>query len=114
VIPFRVLESLPGVVQAIWPLPMYAIRGANPGNTAFSIDGVARASTVPFRLGPSVIHPFFSRRDAVLSRRPIPSNTAATSRASGRAPPAAPATDRLHVSADVRLFDAGGIVATPF
>ena len=27
---------------------------------------------------------------------------------------ATPPTDRLHVSADVRLFDAGGIVASPF
>ena len=50
--PFRVVESLPGVVQPIWPLPMYAIRGANPGNTGFFIDGVRAPALFHFALGP--------------------------------------------------------------
>src|ERR1019366_1814772 len=57
--PFRVVESLPGVAQTTWPLPFYAIRGANPGNTGFFIDGVRAPALFHFALGPSVIHPFF-------------------------------------------------------
>jgi Carboxypeptidase regulatory-like domain/TonB dependent receptor/TonB-dependent Receptor Plug Domain len=111
--PFRVIESLPGVAQATWPLPFYAIRGANPGNTGFFIDGVRAPALFHFALGPSVIHPFF-----IQEMQFFPGGYPVTY---GRyvsgivtADTAAPATDRLHVSADVRLFDAGGIVAMPF
>ena len=38
--PFRALESLPGVTTVAWPAPIYAIRGSNPGNTGFFLDGV--------------------------------------------------------------------------
>jgi hypothetical protein len=104
---------LPGVVQAIWPLPMYAIRGANPGNTGFFIDGVRAPALFHFALGPSVIHPFFLERDAVLSRRLShgirPLRLGHRRRAHRRA-----RHGSLHVSADVRLFDAGGIAAAPF
>ncbi len=111
--PFRVVESLPGVVQAIWPLPMYAIRGANPGNTGFFIDGVRAPALFHFALGPSVIHPFFlSEMQFFPGGYPIEYGRYVSGIVSART--AAPATDRLHVSADVRLFDAGGIVATPF
>jgi hypothetical protein len=110
---FRVLESLPGVVQAIWPLPMYAIRGANPGNTGFFIDGVRAPALFHFALGPSVIHPFFlDEMQFYPGGYPIEYGRYVSGIVAART--AAPATDRLHVSADVRLFDAGGIVATPF
>ena len=39
--PFRVIESLPGVSQIIWPFSLYAIRGANPGTPASSSTGCA-------------------------------------------------------------------------
>ena len=111
--PFRVLESLPGVIQAIWPLPMYAIRGANPGNTGFFIDGVRAPALFHFALGPSVIHPFFlSEMQFFPGGYPMEYGRYVSGIVAART--AAPATDRLHVSADVRLFDAGGIVATPF
>jgi hypothetical protein len=111
--PFRVLESLPGVVQAIWPLPMYAIRGANPGNTGFFIDGVRAPALFHFALGPSVIHPFFlNEMQFYPGGYPIQYGRYVSGVVT--ASTAAPATDRLHVSADVRLYDAGGIVATPF
>jgi hypothetical protein len=111
--PFRVVESLPGVAQTTWPLPFYAIRGANPGNTGFFIDGVRAPALFHFALGPSVIHPFFIQD---LQFYPGGYPVAYGRYVSGivAANTATPATDRLHVSADVRLFDAGGIVASPF
>jgi hypothetical protein len=111
--PFRVVESLPGVVQALWPLPMYAIRGANPGNTGFFIDGVRAPALFHFALGPSVIHPYFiSEMEFFPGGYPVEYGRYVSGIVAART--ATPATDRLHVSADVRLFDAGGIVATPF
>jgi hypothetical protein len=111
--PFRVVESLPGVAQTTWPLPFYAIRGANPGNTGFFIDGMRAPALFHFALGPSVIHPFFIQDleffpggYPVSYGRYVSGVVAATT--------TTPATDRVHVSADVRLFDAGGIVASPF
>src|SRR5262249_28661264 len=57
--PFRVIESLPGVSQVVWPLAIYAVRGANPGNTGFFLDGLRIPALFHFALGPSVIHPYF-------------------------------------------------------
>jgi len=111
--PFRVVESLPGVVQPLWPMPMYAVRGANPGDTGFFIDGVRAPALFHFALGPSVIHPFFLN-DMQFYPGGYPINFGRYVSGVVAANTAAPATDRLHVSADVRLFDAGGIVATPF
>ena len=56
--PFRSIESLPGVAQLAWPLALYAIRGANPGNTGFFIDGMRVPALFHFALGPSVVHPY--------------------------------------------------------
>jgi hypothetical protein len=111
--PFRVLESLPGVAQATWPLPFYAIRGANPGNTGFFIDGVRAPALFHFALGPSVLHPFFIEElQFYPGGYPLSYGRYVSGVVAAQTAP--PATDRLHVSADVRLFDAGGIVATPF
>jgi hypothetical protein len=111
--PFRVVESLPGVVQALWPLPIYAIRGANPGNTGFFIDGVRAPALFHFALGPSVVHPFFlDEMQFYPGGYPVEYGRYVSGIVTART--TAPATDRPHVSADVRLFDAGGIVAAPF
>jgi len=111
--PFRVIESLPGVAQTTWPLPFYAIRGANPGNTGFFIDGVRAPALFHFALGPSVIHPFFIQ-DLEFYPGGFPVSYGRYVSGIVAANTATPATDRLHVSADVRLFDAGGIAASPF
>jgi hypothetical protein len=111
--PFRVVESLPGVAQTTWPLPFYAIRGANPGNTGFFIDGVRAPALFHFALGPSVIHPFFiEAMEFYPGGYPVGYGRYVSGIVAAQT--ATPVTDRLHVSADVRLFDAGGIVATPF
>jgi hypothetical protein len=111
--PFRVIESLPGVAQTTWPLPFYAIRGANPGNTGFFIDGVRAPALFHFALGPSVIHPFFIQ-DLEFYPGGFPVEYGRYVSGIVAANTATPPTDRLHVSADVRLFDAGGIAASPF
>jgi hypothetical protein len=111
--PIRVIESLPGVAQSTWPLPFYAIRGANPGNTGFFIDGVRAPALFHFALGPSVIHPFFiDQMDFYPGGYPVDFGRYVSGIVSAQT--AAPPADRLHVSADVRLFDAGGIAAMPF
>jgi hypothetical protein len=111
--PFRVVESLPGVSQVAWPLAIYAVRGANPGNTGFFVDGVRVPAIFHFALGPSVIHPYFLKEinfypggyPAQYGRYTAGIVTADTGN---------PPTDRAHASADARLFDAGGLVVTPF
>jgi hypothetical protein len=60
--PFRVIESLPGVTTLMWPLPLYSVRGANPGNTGFLLDGIKVPSLFHLALGPSVIHPLLIDR----------------------------------------------------
>lgn len=110
--PMRVIESLPGVSQVVWPLALYAIRGANPGNTGFFIDGVRMPALYHFALGPSVIHPYFIEQvDFYPGGYPIRYGryVSGAVAAKTRTPPA----DRTHGSVDVRLFDAGGLVVTP-
>jgi hypothetical protein len=111
--PFRTIESLPGVSQVVWPLPIYAIRGANPGNTGFFLDGTRLPALFHFALGPSIIHPFFLQQiDFYPGGYPTRFGRYVSGIVDART--AAPKTDRLRASVDVRLFDAGGIVATPF
>ena len=44
--------------QIIWPAAVYVVRGANPGNTGFYLDGVRVPALFHIALGPSVIHPY--------------------------------------------------------
>jgi hypothetical protein len=110
--PFRVIESLPGVATMLWPLPIYAVRGANPGNTGYYVDGVRIPALFHFALGPAVIHPYFLESLDFYSAgyparhgRYVSGVVAATT--------TSPPTDRLRGSVDVRLFDAGGMLSVP-
>ena len=110
--PFRTIESLPGVATVAWPLPIYAIRGANPGNTGFFLDDLPMPALFHLALGPSVIHPYFFDSMAFYPGgyparygRYVSGLVAAQTRA--------PAQDRAHASADVRLYDAGALVSLP-
>ena len=111
--PFRAIESLPGVAAVAWPLPVYAIRGANPGNTGFFLDDVQMPALFHLLLGPSVIHPYFFDSMAFYPGgyparygRYVSGLVASQTRA--------PAGDRMHASADVRLYDAGALVSAPW
>jgi len=111
--PFRTIETLPGVAAVAWPAPIYAVRGANPGNTGFFLDGIRMPALFHFALGPAVIHPYFldgmdfypggypARYGRYVSGAVV---------ASTRPPPA----DLAHASADVRLYDAGLMASAPF
>jgi hypothetical protein len=110
--PFRTIESLPGVAVVAWPLPIYAIRGANPGNTGFFLDDLAMPALFHLALGPSVIHPYFFDSMSFYPGgyparygRYVSGLVAAQTRA--------PAQDGVHASADVRLYDAGALVSLP-
>jgi hypothetical protein len=110
--PFRALESLPGVTTVAWPAAIYAVRGSNPGNTGFFLDGIRVPALFHMALGPSVIHPyffdslqFFPGGYPAQYGRYVAGIVAAETRGA--------ATDRLHTSVDVRLFDAGALVSAP-
>jgi hypothetical protein len=110
--PFRVVESLPGVAPIVWPAALYSVRGANPGNTGYLIDGLRVPALFHFALGPAVIHPYFlDGLDFYAGGYPARHGRFVGGLVS--ATTAAPPADRAHGSADVRLFDAGGIVTTP-
>jgi hypothetical protein len=110
--PFRVIESLPGVTPIVWPLAVYSVRGANPGNTGFLVDGLRVPALFHFALGPAVIHPYFlGGLDFYAGGYPARYGRYVAGLVS--ASTAAPPTDRAHGSADLRLFDAGGILTTP-
>jgi hypothetical protein len=110
--PFRAIESLPGVATVAWPAPIYAVRGSNPGNTGYFLDGIRVPALFHFALGPSVIHPYFfdsleffpGGYPARFGRYAAGIVTADT-----RAAP----TDRVHASVDVRLYDAGALMSAP-
>jgi hypothetical protein len=110
--PFRVLESLPGVTTIAWPAPIYAIRGSNPGNTGFFLDDVRVPALFHLALGPSVIHPYFFD-DLQFYPGGYPARFGRYVAGIVAADTRAPATDRVHTSVDVRLFDAGALVSAP-
>jgi hypothetical protein len=110
--PFRIIESLPGVAPVLWPLPIYVVRGANPGNTGFFLDGLRVPALFHFALGPAVIHPYFIEG---LEFYPggYPARYGRYVSGVVAASTAVPPADRPRGAVDVRLFDAGGIVSVP-
>lgn len=110
--PFRVIESLPGVAPVVSPAPVYAIRGANPGNTGFFVDGLRVPALFHFALGPGVITPsFIERIDFYAGGYPASYGRYVAGVVAGQTK-AAP-TDGTHALVDVRLYDAGAVVSTP-
>jgi len=110
--PLRVIESLPGVASVAWPAPIYAVRGSNPGNTGYFLDGLRIPALFHFALGPSVIHPYFFRG---LDFFPggYPARYGRYVGGVVSAETQAPATDQIHTSVDVRLYDTGAMVSAP-
>jgi hypothetical protein len=111
--PMRVLASLPGVVQIAWPAALFVVRGANPGNTGFFLDGIRIPELFHLGLELSVIHPYlidgvdFYPGGSPANYGPYVSGIVA-------ARTVAPPADRVHASADVTVFDAGGIMTAPW
>jgi hypothetical protein len=111
--PLRVIASLPGVIQIAWPASLYVVRGANPGNTGFFLDGIRVPELFHLGLELSVINPYliegveFYPGGSPANYGPYVSGIMAA-----RTTP--PPSDRAHASADVTLFDAGGIATSPW
>ena len=111
--PLRVLGSLPGVVQIAWPAALYVVRGANPGNTGFFLDGIRVPELFHLGLELSVIHPYlidgvdFYPGGSPANYGPYVSGIMA-------ARTVAPPADRVHAAVDVTVFDAGGIMTAPW
>jgi hypothetical protein len=111
--PLRVIASLPGVQQILWPAAIYVIRGANPGNTGFYLDGVRVPALFHLALGPSAIHPYLiGGVDFYPGGYPANYGGYVSGIMAARTTP--PPTDRVHASADVTIYDAGGIMTAPW
>jgi hypothetical protein len=110
--PLRTIESLPGVAVVAWPAPIYAIRGSNPGNTGYFLDDLQVPLLFHLALGPSVIHPaFFDSMAFYPGGYPARYGRYVAGVVSTQT--RAPATDRVHASAELRLYDAGVLVSAP-
>jgi hypothetical protein len=111
--PMRVIGSLPGVSQIVWPAAIYVVRGANPGNTGFYLDGVRVPALFHLALGPSVIHPYLvSGVDFYPGAYPAHYGGFVSGIMAART--TAPPADRVRASADVTVYDAGGIMTAPW
>lgn len=111
--PFRAIEMLPGVAAPAWPAAIYAVRGANPGNTGFMLDDLRVPALFHLALGPSVIHPYFlDGLEFYPGGYPARYGRAVAGLVSAQT--REPATDMVHAAADVRLFDAGLLLSAPF
>jgi hypothetical protein len=111
--PLRVVESLPGVATVAWPAPIYAVRGSNPGNTGYFLDDVQVPMLFHLALGPSVIHPYFF--DSITfypGGYPAQYGRYVAGIVTAQTRP--PAEDAMHASVEVRLYDAGALVTTPW
>ncbi|HEY7375668.1 MAG TPA: carboxypeptidase regulatory-like domain-containing protein [Polyangia bacterium] len=111
--PLRVIASLPGVQQIVWPASIYVVRGANPGNTGFYLDGVRVPALFHIALGPSAIHPYLiAGVDFYPGGYPASYSGFVSGIMAART--VAPPADRVHASVDVTVYDAGGIVTAPW
>jgi hypothetical protein len=110
--PFRALESLPGVAVVAWPAPIYAVRGANPGNTGFFLDEVRMPLLFHLALGPSVIHPYLLDSMAFYpGGYPASYGRFISGIVTAKTRPGP--DDRAHGMAEIRLYDAGALAAAP-
>lgn len=109
---FRAVEALPGVTPIASGVPFFFIRGAPPGNNGYYLDGVRIPVLYHVGLGPSVVHPGLVRRvDFYPGGYPARFGRFAGGILSGET--RAPATE-LHGEGNIRIFDAGALVETPF
>jgi TonB-dependent Receptor Plug Domain len=110
--PFRAIEIMPGVTPIISGLPFFFIRGAPPGDVGYFLDGIRVPLLFHIGVGPSVIHPaLIDRVDLYPGGYPARFGRFSGGIVSGET---APPTGELHGEYNVRLFDAGALVETPF
>ena len=109
--PFRAIEALPGVAPVLSGLPYFYIRGAPPNDNGYYVDGVRVPLLFHVGIGDAVIHPaLIDRVDFFPSAAPAAYGGWAGAIIAGQT--REPATE-AHGQANIRLFDAGGLVETP-
>jgi hypothetical protein len=110
--PFRALEIMPGVTPIISGLPFFFVRGAPPGDVGYFLDGIRVPLLFHIGVGPSVVHPaLIDRVDLYSGGYPARYGRFSGGIVSGETVP--PASE-LHGEYNVRFFDAGALVETPF
>ena len=110
--PFRAIEMMPGVTPIVSGLPFFFIRGAPPGNVGYYVDGIRIPVLFHVGVGPSVIHPaLISRVDLYPGGYPAKYGRFSGGIVEGEV---AEPLDHLHGEANIRLFDAGAMVESPF
>jgi len=111
--PFRVLDTLPGVVPVFSGLPYVYVRGAPPAGTIYVYDGIAMPALFHLALGPAVIHAtmigdlqfYAAVPPARYGRR-----TGGVFAAEGKKPDPSRGT---HGEVELRLLDVSGMIDAP-
>ena len=110
--PFRAIDSLPGVVPLFSGLPYFYVRGAPPSNVGYFLDDVRVPYLFHFGLGPGVLPAALVERvDLHAGGYPAEFGRYAGGVVSGVT---AGPRDRMWGEAQVRAFDAGAVIETPF
>jgi hypothetical protein len=110
--PFRAVEALPGVTPIVSGLPFFFIRGAPPGNAGYFLDGVRVPLLFHVGAGPSVVHPaLIEHVDLYPGGYPTRFGRFSGGIVSGET---APPGLELHGEYNLRAFDGGALVETPF
>ena len=109
---FRAIDILPGIVPTISGLPYYYVRGAPPSTVGYFVDEVRVPYVFHFALGPSVIQPALID-EVALHPAAFPGRYGRYAGAIVAGKTRAPASE-LRGEAQVRVFDAGAWVETPF
>jgi TonB family protein len=110
--PLRAIESSTGVTPIFSGVPFFFVRGAPPGNVGFFLDGIRVPLLYHAVLGPSVIHPALIDH-VELNRGAAPPRFGRYAGAIVSAE-TRPPLERMGGEANVRVFDAGALVETPF
>lgn len=109
--PFRAIESLPGVTPIFSGVPFFYIRGAPPGNVGYFLDNVRVPYLYHLALGPSVVNPaIVDRVDLYSGGYPAQYGRFAGGIVAGET---TKPKGELRGEANLRLFDAGGLVEAP-
>jgi TonB family protein len=109
---FRAVEALPGVTPIVSGLPYFFVRGAPPGNTGYFVDGIRVPLLYHLAAGPSVIHPgLVDRVEFFPGGFPARYGRFAGGIVAGET--IAPA-DHAHGEANLRLYDVGALLESPF
>src|SRR5262249_8806578 len=109
---FRAIEALPGVTPLVTGLPFFFVRGAPPGNTGYFLDGVRVPLLYHRVLGPGVVHPgIIDLVDFYPGGYPARFGRFAGGTLSGETLPPA---DKFHGEGNIRIFDSGALVESPF